>query len=376
MNKAIILTPYCEPEKGACSIRVDFLKSVLTKREFEVLFLAPKRKNITECAEIKRYSSLREMVKIILNTKPKIVIGTSPPLIPNAFGLFFSKLLGSKFILDAKEDGQYYAVQKSGAKEKIRWQVYSFLRWFTYSFSDKVMFLTHSDLEEAQNNYALTNEKLSIVMNGTNTTLLKRDILARKEVRKKLGIGNNETVLCYSGSIGDEEVDEFLSNSCDAVLSTKSKLLLILALDTTVNDAENFSNLKKTIKKLAIEKKTIIKTNVDYEKISNYFSVADIGVLPWPNNLKTSIPVKLFDYAASSLPIIAKAPKNSEISKFFSKHSLGKVFYTWDSFKKGLSLMLDNKKSLVAIGKNNRKTAEMFFDRKLQEKAVFSLLKE
>ena len=71
---------------------------------------------------------------------------------------------------------------------------------------------------------------------------------------------------------------------------------------------------------------------------------------------------------------MVKGPKNSEISRFFNKHSLGSFSNSWGAFRKDLLNIL-SKPDLLKKGLKNRETALKFFDRTQQEDAFLKAVK-
>jgi glycosyltransferase involved in cell wall biosynthesis len=373
----LIVTPYAEPEKGACTLRVNFFKSVLEKQGCKVFVLAPCRKHVDEAEGVLRHKSKLDLVSkmfwIFNSHKGKFfVIGVSPPLFPNIFVMAAAKLGKAKFILDAKDDGQYYQKTSFGTIKSIKRIIYLAARKIIYKSADSLMFLSNSDLKEAKENYSIPNNKMHFVMNGTNTTKIFPDKAVRAQARKKLGIPENSIVIVYAGSLGDEEISTFIGECSDTIKSSRAKLLLVVAYENSSHGKREIESLKSVIKSHGLEKDAFIFENIPYNELNEYFSASDIGVLPWPENLATSIPVKIFDYASAGLAIAAKAPANSEASNFIHDNNLGFAVSNWQKFKKELAYLIKNKPMLRKIKLQNRIQAEKYFDRSKQAKFLLS----
>jgi glycosyltransferase involved in cell wall biosynthesis len=373
----LIVTPYAEPEKGACTLRVNFFKDVLERQGCQVLVLAPYRKSVSEVEGVLRYKSkfdlVSKMLSIFNSRKAKFfVIGVSPPLFTNLFVMIASKLGKAKFILDAKDDGQYYKKNSLGILKSLKRLVYLTTRRVVYKNADSLMFLSNSDLKEAKENYSIPIHKMHIVMNGTNTMKIFSDKVARARIRKKFRIPQNSIVLIYAGSLGDEEISDFIVECSNTIKSSKAKLLMVVAHENSLQGDYEIKSLKSIIKSQGLEKDAFIFENIPYEELNKYLSASDIGVLPWPENLITSIPVKIFDYASASLAIVAKAPLNSEASNFIHNNNLGFAVSDWQNFKKAIVFLIKNKSMLEKIKLENRIQAEKYFDRYNQKKFLLS----
>ena len=58
-----IVTPYADPEKGACVLRVNSFKNYFEKKGKIVAILAPKRKYVPEVPLVKRYGGIAGLIK-------------------------------------------------------------------------------------------------------------------------------------------------------------------------------------------------------------------------------------------------------------------------------------------------------------------------
>ncbi|MEM4257316.1 MAG: hypothetical protein QXD98_03075 [Candidatus Diapherotrites archaeon] len=371
-NKVLIFTPYAEPEKGACTIRINFFYSTLKKFGFEPLIVAPER-NVGQSNGVIRIKSIFDLLKIIFLERPLVVIGVSPPLNPNIFVLFFSRLFGAKFVLDAKDDGLFYFEKPKKIVDKLKRLVFLFLRYLVYKNADKLIFLTYSDLKEAKKNYDLEQKKLFIVMNGTNPSIIYKDSNLRSRYRRKFNIPKDKLVVLYTGSLGDEEILEFLDHTKKIFLLKKAFLVLVVSHDLNSRGFAEIKSLEEKIIRLKFRESVVLHKNLDYYKLKEVFSGCDVGVVPWPSNLKTSIPVKTFDYLSSGLAILAKAPKNSELYSFITTNKIGFCYDNWTDFKRCLFSLADDHSNIKIIQKNNLVLARKKFDRKFFEKELISV---
>ncbi|MFH1391420.1 MAG: hypothetical protein ABIH20_03870 [Candidatus Diapherotrites archaeon] len=373
-KKAVIVTPFCEPETGACTLRVNFFKSSLEEKGFSVKTVSPKKPMVQELNKNKRFTTDRDFFSFMWKEKPDLVIGVSPPLMIAFKALVASKITGAKFILDAKEDADVYNPRLGNFLLKIKNKLLLLFRRFTYLFSDRLMFLTESDMAEAIQSYGIEKKKLVMVMNGTDTKVMRRDKKEGERMRKELGVKESETLVVYAGSIGTEETGELIDSFKDPIVQEKARLLLLIAFDSTKYGKKEFDVLKEEINKSGLGNKIILRQNIPYAKVYKYLSACEIGILPWPDYLRTSLPVKLFDYCAAGLHILAKGPKGSELDKFFSKNNVGGIDYSWSEFSQNLKKIVGNKKLLEKSSVNNRILAETIFDRRHQKKAFFKTI--
>jgi hypothetical protein len=333
--KLAIVTPFAEPEKGACTVRVNHYKSFFEKKGLIVSVFALKRANLNGEG---RYSGAIDLFLKVFFGKFNFVIGTSPPLPHNFVAFIAAKLSGAKFILDAKEDPLVLKPKKEYGLKKIKTAVYLSLRWFVYSFSDIVLFLTKEDFELETKRYKIRNPFL--LPNGCSEEI-KFSSSARVMLRKKFGFKQNDKVGIYSGSIGDEDLEGVLKN---APYSMKIIFLLVHSTDSIgQNELESFIKLKNKFLPNAV-----VCSNLGPSEMSEYLSAADYGILPWSNGLFTSVPVKIFDYIAIGVPVVVKGEKPSALYRFIKENNVGFFSDSWSNFFEAIkNLRIKRNKMLV-----------------------------
>jgi len=189
--------------------------------------------------------------------------------------------------------------------------------------------------------------KIVCLPNGVDLTVFKNE-LSKKEAQKRLGLDGNKFIVLYSGSfLNWKGVDVFVKSA----KYIQSDNVLLLAVGA------------KPDKKIAFEKLVDGDLNVkiierqDRNKIIEYMAAADICVLPTlslphcEGEFYTS-PIKLFEYMAIGLPIIAsdlpslREVLNDENALFFEQGD------SKDLAKK-IELLKDNKLLQEKISQNN-----------------------
>jgi hypothetical protein len=333
--KVCIVTPFADPEKGACVVRVNSFKEFFESRNVEVTVVAPKRKGI---AGKNRYFSIKELFFRILKGKFDFVIGTSPPLPHNFFALLATKFSNAKFVLDAKDDGYFFENSKK-EKKSLNFKIYSFLRTLTYKFSDLSIYLTKEDLLLEKKRYDL-KEQLLIPNGGVQEVSF--DSKSRARIRKKAEFEKKDCVGCYLGSIGDEDIGGLLKNS------EGNKFLFVVSVSNDEFGKKERKLLKDLVKQYSPKSK--IFENIPLSEVGKHISAADYGILPWNNFMPTSIPVKLFDYVSVGLPVITKGYKNTAIERFHKENDIGFFTTSWNDFFKKVKIVKRKK-----INKNLKK---------------------
>jgi glycosyltransferase involved in cell wall biosynthesis len=137
------------------------------------------------------------------------------------------------------------------------------------------------------------------------------DPIQRLKLRIELGLQENQPVLVYSGAIAKlRKIDKLIEAFKDVLKIHKDVKLLM------IGDGNSFFSIQTRVQKMNLEKSIIFTGRIPYAEVSNFISVADIGIsyVPINNNFNSSPPLKTFEYLACGIPTIAtKTESNSKI---------------------------------------------------------------
>ncbi len=361
----LIITPYAEPEKGACVVRVNGFRDYFEQQGQHVEVFAPNRNNLSGSGVI-RYSGIAELMLAILFGNFGLVIGTSPPITHNFFALIASKISGKKFFLDAKDPFTEIMRKLEPEKAKsVKFLFFRFAEHFTHRFSDKVIFLNKPNLDAAGKKFSLSPEKLFLAPNGSDTKKIFYSEEQGKKLRKLLKI-RDEFVLLYIGGTGDKDLIGFADKSLP-FLTQKAGIRMIFILSFTGADSEEkiIRSLKSKAMDAGMDNAHFV-LNVPFGELYKYASAADAGLVAYPDFEMHVIGAKVFDYIAAGLPVAAKASKNNFIQKeFLESNNIGFQKSKWDDFNfyfmdKFIKQKFDRKKIIEIARKNSReKTAQI-----------------
>jgi len=172
-----------------------------------------------------------------------------------------------------------------------------------------VTYVTEEMRYHCKNKLSLPEHKSSIWTSGVNT----RKFTPRREKHEREAF-----TLIYHGSMTK---NRGLDNLIKALVLLKSYDIKILLLGS----GKALHYLKNLASELKLEQKVFFVPPVSYEKVPEYISRADTGVLPFPDweGWNTSSPIKLFEYLACGRPVIAtKIPAHVNVLQ-------GKDFVFW-----------------------------------------------
>lgn len=362
--KILIVTPFAEPEKGACIIRMNSFYEYFTKKGHKVKILAPSRKGISEVRGVKRYSSIRELIKLVLLIDYDVLIGTSPPLTHSFFAFLTASLRRKSKILDIR-DPWTYEYQRLGiyAEKNTKLQIYKSMEKISYFLANKIFVVT-SFAKNILVNQGAKGKKIVLVPNGTIPEIFKRDEKQGRLIRRRLGIPKNATVILYAGAFIKKDLDKMLEHLSDKIKKMNVRVLLLLSAEP--NMGHEWNKMKQLLKRIGIAEKTIFVDlpKIDYKEVHKYFSAADFGLNPLPDAMDYCIPAKTYDYLACGLPIIAKGPKKSALKNLIEENQIGFYFSNWKKLKSHFPEILRNKGVPNALRNKCVQLAKKKFDRK------------
>lgn len=266
--------------------------------------------------------------EIILKENIQVVITTSPPHSTQLTGLKLKKKLNIKWIADLRDPWSdiYYSdrMYQTGIAKRINRS----MEERVLNTADRIITTCNTTLNlfRSKLDKDLAPEKVITVTNGYDPDDFKYgDIRPRDFTITYLGTFSG----CYDAGVLAEAI-----SYCEERNITEITLRFIGKTD---NKVEKIFKDKKNVK---LE----ILTYVDHSKAVEYLARSAALLLVVPSDKKEAemIPGKLFEYLAAKRPVIALAPKESDVADILLKTNGGMIFTRNDSVKLGEYLMLIN----------------------------------
>lgn len=218
----------------------------------------------------------------------------------NYAGLMYARYLGVPFVLEY--NGSEIWMSKNWMRP---------LRYESMTEGIESCVLTHADLVVG-NAEAFRKELLSrgveknrilIIPNGVDPDRFIPSI-SGTEIRKKLGIKNQEIVVSFVGSFGPWHGAEILAKTIPVVTSRNPNVKYLF-----VGDGGRLDAVKDIVSDCRVSDKVLFVGFVDRNNVSEYLGASDILVSPQvPNPDGTPFfgsPTKLFEYMSMGKAIIA-----------------------------------------------------------------------
>ncbi len=190
--------------------------------------------------------------------------------------------------------------------------------------SDFRMAVSEKLVDYWKENYSC-NKNTHVVIPCTIDSNLKQ-AMPKPELRSQMGVGETDILLVFSGSSAGWQSMKDLYKILKSAFNSNSNLkLLLLSRDTP--DAEFLNKFSGRV----------IHKWVEPEKVQDYLSVADYGLLYRENSVtnKVSSPVKFAEYLAAGLSVII-SDNVGDYSSFVKEQNCGLLFDSidWTQLKK------------------------------------------
>lgn len=227
--------------------------------------------------------------------KYDLIYLSSPPLFVGSIGLNLKKIFPrTKLIVEIRDLWPDAAIEMGELNNK-RFAKYSYsLEKEIYQKADHIITVTQK-FKERIIKKDISEKKISVVRNGSDLSF--RNVAVSKDLRAMCNAKNNFIVV-YAGNLG---LAQNLQTILDAavILSKQNILFLLIGTGPTETELKDYAQLKEITSVQFVGE-------IPKEKMSQYFSIADCGIIPLKNInvFESTIPSKLFDYMSANLPIL------------------------------------------------------------------------
>lgn len=207
--------------------------------------------------------------------------------------------------------------------------------------------------------------KIFVVGNGTDIELFKP--LNKKKAKGAIGLNSNLLVVGFIGYLAKWQGIEKFINCIPIVLKQNPNVSFLI-----VGDGPELQRLKKKTKQLNIADNVIFTGEISYKQVPIYINSFNVGVAPFIINRNQKIglsPLKVRDYAACGVPIIASRIKGMEL---IQKYDIGILVNPKDhqAWAETILALLKNPQKRKEMGRKARRLAEQKFSWSIIAKAI------
>ena len=232
--------------------------------------------------------------------------------------------------------------EKAKGIKKIQRKIEQMYNSKTLQNADKVLVMNDFTKKIVNEYYSVSNSRISIVTNGTD---LEKFYNSRE---------NNKRII-FSGAMYHHRGIDVLLNCASEVIDKINDVEFLL-----LGDGPEIIKLREFVKKNNLSKNIIFKGWVKREEIPQFLAKSSIGIGPLRSTdvTKGALPIKVLEYMASSLPILAiKGTLPEDILK---NGNNGYVIENSEELAQKIIHILKNNDLRDQMGKNSNEMVQKF----------------
>ena len=205
--------------------------------------------------------------------------------------------------------------------------------------------------------------------------VFQKDALERVNIRKRLGIEDNEIVIGYAGSFSSIEGLPFLLEAFKGLSKRYNNIKLVLVGGRNVPGSDNIPQL---ISELTLKERVILIPVQPHELMPKYLSAFDIACSPKIDcaENRAANPIKIYEYMSMALPTVVSAV--GEISNVIENGYDGFLVKPGDEddWGKNLEYVIQNLDSAKEVGEKAREKIIKNYSQQVMLKRIKNALKQ
>lgn len=169
--------------------------------------------------------------------------------------------------------------------------------------NSNVFVISHYLEQEVKNQLSVESDFIPIFL---DTDIFRKNNSKRKEIRKNLGIKDDDIVIGYSGSFWYIEGVSFLIKAFKNIVKDRDNVKLVLIGAKNVPNSEN---IEQIIMDLSLDNNVILLPPQLHEKMPDYLSVFDIACSPKIDceENRAANPIKIYEYMSMGLITVSSS---------------------------------------------------------------------
>lgn len=389
-------TAYYYPENVAGSHLNSDLEKELVKRNIFIKIITPipsrginkeiriKYKNIKHEVnedgkiEIIRFSLFKEPKKVIfrafryilsiykqyrIGIKQKdidLVFVESTPPIQGILGVRLKKKLKVPFVYVVQDIFPDSLLNTNIIKRKgFIWFIGRLIENYSYKHADKIIVIS-DDFKINLINKKINANKIDVISNWIDTDFVKFISRENNYIFNEYNIDKKKFIVTYCGNLGMTQNLELILNAAKNISQTNLEILFIF-----IGEGVNKKSLVEQVDSMNLANIRFLPFQ-DYNKISEVFSLGDVGIIVSKRNIGTnSVPSKLLTMLSASQCVLASFDIESEVAKIVnqSKSGICVEAENIDLFMEKLKFLYKNRNLVIEFGNNGREYVTKKFNK-------------
>jgi glycosyltransferase involved in cell wall biosynthesis len=288
-------------------------------------------------------------VRILRKINPDVIVLNYPSPYTGLLGFLEGKLCKKPVTVDFNDlIAQYSGALLNLKKDSFTAKLLVLIQHYIVKNSDKIVAPTRF-IKNYTTSLDVSEKKIAVISNGVDTKIFDPNRSNAAKLKNDLHL-SSEKLCVYCGRLDGWAGINIILRLCDMAKTKNLDLKFLL-----VGSGED----------RAVQKENLISFGeIPYEKVPAVLTVADVVLIPFPNNevSHAASPLKLFEGMAMRKPVVA-----SRVSGIEEVISDGQNGFLADpdnieEWVRKLEMILNSEKLATRVGQNARKTVEQRFD--------------
>jgi len=288
-------------------------------------------------------------VRILKKINPDVIVLNYPSPYTGLLGFLEGKLCKKPVTVDFNDlIAQYSGALLNLKKDSFTAKLLVLIQHYIVKNSDKIVAPTRF-IKNYTTSLDVSEKKIAVISNGVDTKIFDPNRSNAAKLKNDLHL-SSEKLCVYCGRLDGWAGMNIILRLCDMAKTKNLDLKFLL-----VGSGED----------RAVQKENLISFGeIPYEKVPAVLTVADVVLIPFPNNevSHAASPLKLFEGMAMRKPVVA-----SRVSGIEEVISDGQNGFLADpdnieEWVRKLEMILNSEELATTVGKNARKTVEKEFD--------------
>lgn len=288
-------------------------------------------------------------IRILRKINPDVIVLNYPSPYTGLLGFLEGKLCKKPVTVDFNDlIAQYSGALLNLKKDSFTVKLLVLIQNYIVKNSDKIVAPTRF-IKNYTTSLDVSDRKVAVISNGVDTKIFDPNRSDAAKLKNDLHLGN-EKLCVYCGRLDGWAGINIILRVCD-MAKTKNLDLKFLLVGSGKGSAVQRGNM-------------VSLGEIPYEKVPAVLAVADVVLIPFPNNevSHAASPLKLFEGMSMRKPVIAS--KVSGIEEVISDGQNGFLADpdNIEEWVRKLEMILNYEKLATRVGQNARKTVEQRFD--------------
>jgi len=287
--------------------------------------------------------------RILKEIDPDVIVLNYPSPYTGLLGFLEGRILRKRVVVDFNDlIAQYIGALLNLDQNSLTAKVLAQVQRFIVRNSDKTIAPTRFIKDYAVSS-GVPESKVSIIPNGVDTKMFNLDDYNSAKIRRNMHL-NNEKICIYSGRLDGWAGVNITLRLCDIARRKKLNVRFLL-----VGSGESKNIQEENILYLG---------EMPPEKIPSVLAVANVVLIPFPNNevSHAASPLKLFEGMSMQKPIIASRVSGIQDVILDGENGFLADPDNPDEWIQKLETILNSETLAARIGENARRTVEDRFD--------------